>query len=89
MIHFNDEMMKLFDNGHLKIIDAAMQAGMDTAELFPRRGKEIHFMVNGTERMLKGREGESARVLMNGHEASLNTQLIPNATITIENSYAE
>ena len=86
MIHFNDEMMKLFDNGHLKIIDAAMQAGMDTAELFPRRGKEIHFMVNGTERMLKGREGESARVLMNGHEASLNTQLIPNATITIESS---
>nr|MCR4731736.1 hypothetical protein [Lachnospiraceae bacterium] len=86
MIHFNDEMMKLFDNGHLKIIDAAMQAGMDTAELFPRRGREIHFMVNGTERMLKGREGESARVLMNGHEASLNTQLIPNATITIESS---
>ena len=86
MIHFNGEMMKLFDNGHLKIIDAAMQAGMDTAELFPRRGREIHFSVNGTDRMIKGREGESARVLMNGHEASLNTQLIPNATITIESS---
>lgn len=86
MIHFNGEMMKLFDNGHLKIIDAAMQSGMDTAELFPRRGREIHFNVNGVDRMIRGREGESARVRMNGHEASLNTQLIPNATITIESS---
>ncbi len=88
MIHFNGEMMKLYDNGHLKVVDAAMQSGMDTAELFPRRGKEIHFTVNGQERMVRGHEGESAKVVMNGHEASLNTVLIPNATVTITGSTA-
>lgn len=88
MIHFNGEMMKLFDNGHLKIVDAAMQSGMDTAELFPKRGKETRFTVNGEERMIRGHEGESARVVMNGHEASLNTVLIPNATVTITGSTA-
>lgn len=88
MIHFNGEIMKLYDNGHLKIVDAAMQSGMDTAELFPKRGKETRFTVNGEERMVRGVEGESARVMMNGHEASLNTVLIPNATVTITGSTA-
>ena len=88
MIHFNGEMMKLYDNGHLKIVDAAMQSGMDTSELFPKRGREMHFTVNGEDRMIRGHEGESARVTMNGHEASLNTILIPNATVTITGSTA-
>ena len=88
MIHFNGEIMKLYDNGHLKIIDAAMQSGMDTAELFPKRGKETRFTVNGEERMVRGVEGESATVMMNGHVASLNTVLIPNATVTITGSTA-
>ena len=60
MIHFNGEMMKLYDNGHLTVVDAAMQAGFTTEELFPRRGREIHFTVNGTPRMIRGGEGESA-----------------------------
>ena len=34
MIHFNGEMMKLYDNGHLTVVDAAMQAGFTTEELF-------------------------------------------------------
>lgn len=88
MIHFNGEIMKLYDNGHLKIIDAAMQSGMDTAELFPKRGRETRFTVNGEERMVRGVEGESATVMMNGHVASLNTVLIPNATVTITGSTA-
>ncbi|MGN0241863.1 MAG: cell division FtsA domain-containing protein, partial [Candidatus Weimeria sp.] len=88
MIHFNGEIMKLYDNGHLKIIDAAMQSGMDTAELFPKRGKETRFTVNGEERMVRGAEGESATVMMNGHVASLNTVLIPNATVSITGSTA-
>ena len=61
---------------------------MDTSELFPKRGRELHFTVNGEDRMIRGHEGESARVTMNGHEASLNTILIPNATVTITGSTA-
>ena len=86
MIHFNDEMMKLYDNGHLTVVDAAMQAGWDTDELFPRRGKEIHYTVNGVSKMIRGQEGESAVVKMNDVVVGLNTPLEPNSYITIEAS---
>ncbi len=88
MIHFNGEMMKLYDNGHLTVVDAALQAGFSTEELFPRRGKEIHFTVNGAKRMIRGEAGESAVVIMNDEEVGLNTPLIGNAYITIEASTA-
>lgn len=86
MIHFNGEMMKLYDNGHLRIVDAAMQAGMPTEELFPRRGAEIHFKVNGVARMARGGVGESAVIKMNGQEVGLKTKLLPNSDVTVEAS---
>ena len=86
MIHFNGEMMKLYDNGHLTIVDAALQAGIPTEELFPKRGKEIHFKVNGTERMIRGQEGESAVVLMNDNPVGMNTRLEPNSFVEVKSS---
>ena len=88
MVHFNGEMMKLYDNGHLTVVDAAMQAGFTTEELFPRRGREIHFPVNGTPRMARGSEGESAVVKMNDVTVGMNTPLEFNSYITIEPSTA-
>ena len=88
MVHFNGEMMKLYDNGHLTVVDAAMQAGFTTEELFPRRGREIHFTVNGTPRMARGSEGESAVVKMNDVTVGMNTPLEFNSYITIEPSTA-
>ncbi len=81
MVHFNGEMMKLYDNGQLTIVDAAMQAGFSAEELFPKRGKEIHFTVNGVSRMLRGTEGESAVVTMNGKPCGINTRLEFNCDI--------
>jgi hypothetical protein len=63
-----------------------MQVGFTTEELFPRRGKEIHFTVNGTKRMARGNEGESAVVKMNGNQVGMNTPLEPNCFIEIEPS---
>ena len=88
MIRFNGEMMKLYDNGHLRIVDAALQAGVPTEELFPRRGAEINFTVNGTAHMARGVLGESAIVKMNGQLVGLNTKLIPNSSVEIEASTA-
>lgn len=75
MIHFNGELMKLYDNGQLTIVDAAMQAGFSAEQLFPRRGKEINFTVNGVSRMIRGVEGESAVIKMNGKPVGINTPL--------------
>ncbi len=83
MVHFNDELLKLYDNGHLTVVDAAMTAGFTTEQLFPRRGREIHYTVNGTARMARGREGESAIVRMNGVSVGMNTPLEPNCSIEI------
>ncbi|SFN84972.1 Cell division ATPase FtsA [Pseudobutyrivibrio sp. JW11] len=83
MIHFNGEMMKLYDNGQLTIVDAAMQAGFSADQLFPRRGREINFTVNGVSRMIRGTEGESAVVTMNGKTVGINTPLEFNADVTV------
>jgi len=86
MIHFNGERMKLYDNGHLKIVDAALQAGYSTDALFPRRGTEVHFTVDGSARMARGEAGESAHIYMNGNEVGLNTRLEQNCEVVIEGS---
>jgi len=83
MIHFNGEMMKLYDNGQLTIVDAAMQAGFSAEQLFPRRGREVNFTVNGVSRMIRGTEGESAVVTMNGKPVGINTPLEFNAEVTV------
>lgn len=86
LIHFNGERMKLYDNSKLTVVDAAMQAGYPNDRLFPRRGKEINFTVNGKPRILRGQSGESAIVKMNGKVVSINTPLEPNCEIVIEAS---
>ncbi|MCR5271469.1 MAG: dephospho-CoA kinase [Lachnospiraceae bacterium] len=86
MVRFNDEKIKLYDNGRLTIVDAAMAAGFPNDRLFPRRGKEIHFTVNGSPRIARGEAGESAVVMMNDQVVNINTPLIPNSVITIEGS---
>ena len=83
MVHVNDEMLKLYDNGQLTIVDAAMQAGFTADQLFPRRGREVNFTVNGVSRMIRGTEGESAVVTMNGKTVGINEPLEFNADITI------
>ncbi|MCI8326656.1 MAG: cell division protein FtsA, partial [Lachnospiraceae bacterium] len=57
-------------------------------QLFPKRGKEINFTVNGKPRILRGESGESAIVKMNGKVVNINTPLEPNCEIIIESSTA-
>ncbi len=86
MVHFNGERIKLYDNNKLTVVDAAIQAGFPNEQLFPRRGREINFTVNGRPRIIRGDAGESAIVTMNGRPASINDPIEPNCTITIEPS---
>ncbi|MDE7063201.1 MAG: hypothetical protein K2O73_08160, partial [Lachnospiraceae bacterium] len=86
MVHFNGERLKLYDNGHLTIVDAALHAGFPNELLFPRRGREIRCTVNGKHRVIRGEAGESAIVRVNGKEVSINAPLQPNSEITIEES---
>ena len=86
MIKLNGERMKIYDNGHVRIIDAAIQAGFTTDELFPRRAKEIRYKFDGEERMILGDAGDGAVIRMNGEPAALNSKLRQSADIVIEPS---
>ena len=86
MVRFNGERLKLYDNSHLTIVDAAMAAGFPNEQIFPKRGKAINYTVNGAARIARGEAGEAAIVTMNGKPAHINTPLEPNCEITIEPS---
>lgn len=86
MVRFNGERIKLYDNSKLTIVDAALQAGYPNEELFPKRGKELQFTVNGATRIVRGEPGESAIIYMNDRVANINTPLEPNSDIIIEAS---
>ncbi len=88
MVHFNGERIKLYDNNKLTIVDAAMQAGFPNEYLFPKRGKEINFTVNGSPRIARGEAGESAIVKVNDKITNINAPLIANSYITVEPSTA-
>lgn len=87
-VRFNGERIKLYDNGRLTIVDAAMAAGFPNEQLFPKRGKEINYTFDGKTRVARGEAGESAIVKVNGTVVSINTPLEPNFDITIEPSTA-
>lgn len=86
MVRFNGERIKLYDNNKLTIVDAALQAGFPNEDLFPKRGKELQFTVNGVTRVVRGEPGESAAIFMNDRPTNINTPLEPNSDIIIEPS---
>lgn len=86
LVRFNGERQKLYNNNSLTIVDAALQAGFPNEDLFPKRGQELEFTVNGAKRIVRGEPGESAAVYMNGRMTNINTSLEPNCDIIIEPS---
>lgn len=88
MVHFNGQRIKMYDNNRLTIVDAALQAGFPNEYLFPKRGKEINFTVNGVKRIARGEAGESAIVKVNDKLSNINAPLIANSYITVEPSTA-
>ena len=74
-VKVNDEHIKIYDNGSLTVGDAAMQYGYSNEELFPMRGKELNFTVNGEKRTVKGKLGEAAEILLNGQPAGINAAI--------------
>lgn len=85
-ITFNGERIKLYDNNKLAVVDAAMQASFTRDGLFPRRGQELHYTVNGKNRVKKGSYGEGAHIYVNGESVNINHGIRANDVIVIEES---
>lgn len=82
-VRVNDERIKIYDNGALTVADAAMQYGYPNEKLFPARGNELNFTVNGEKRTVKGRLGEVAEITLNGQTVGINAPIEQNAKIKI------
>ncbi len=82
-VRVNEERIKIYDNGTLTVADAAMQYGYPNEKLFPVRGKELTFTVNGEKRTVKGRLGEAAEITLNGQPVGLTAPIEQNDKIRI------
>lgn len=82
----NNERIKMYDNNHLTIVDAVMQIGFPNEKLFPRRGPELSFTINGKTRLVRGTPGEGAEVLLNGKHANLTSGIEQNDVIEVKES---
>ena len=87
-VSFNGTQTTIYDNGKLQIVDAAMQAAFPNEDLFPKRGEELKFTVNGKERTSRGEPGEAAVITLNGKPADIHTKIHANDIIDVTPSTA-
>lgn len=87
-VYFNEQRVKIYDNNKAAVVDAAMQAEFASDGLFPKRGKELNFTVNGKPRIVRGEPGEAAQITVNGNEADIYTLIHPNDQIRVIESTA-
>jgi len=87
-VTFNKERIKIYDNTKLTVVDAAIQAQFPNDGLFPKRGKELSFSVNGKQKIVRGLPGEAAIIEVNGQEGDIHTPIHSNDVIVVKPSTA-
>lgn len=85
-VNVNDERIKLFNTDKLTIFDAAVQYGLAKEAIFPRRGDDINFKINGKSRIVRGYDGEAAVISCNGYTVGMNAKIAANDRIKITES---
>lgn len=87
-VNFNGESLKVYDNGKLTVLDAAMQAQFPNDALFPKRGAALVYTVDGQKRTTLGEPGESAVITVNAEPADISTPIKAKDYIKVEPSTA-
>lgn len=87
-VQFNEEQIKLYDNGKLLVVDAAIAAGFANEDLFPKRGKTVVYQLDGKTRMQRGLPGEAATITVNRKEADIHTKIVNGDKIVVKPSTA-
>lgn len=82
-VTFNEVRVKVYDNGRLSVVDAAMQADFPNDGLFPKRGKELNYTVDGKVRMKRGELGEAAVITVNGEPGDIHTPIKANDIVQV------
>lgn len=85
-VTFNHQRVKLYDNSHLAVVDAALQANFTNYDLFPKRGPELHYVLNDKEKTQRGSLGEAAQIKINGVEGDITTPVHASDVIEVKAS---
>ena len=86
LVNVNGERVKLYNNDKLTIFDAAIQYGLPNEKIFPRRGEDITFKINGKSRIVRGHSGDAAVIKLNGKTVGMNAVIEANDKIEIVES---
>lgn len=85
-VNFNGKRIKMYNNNRLNVVSVALMAGFPNSSLFPKRGKELVYYVDGQKRMLRGETGDSCVITINGKPADINSEVAANDKIVIKES---
>ncbi|MBR4344825.1 MAG: rod shape-determining protein [Lachnospiraceae bacterium] len=88
IVKMNGVDIKLYDNGKLNVMDAIVSFGLSEKDVFPKRGKELNFTLNGKKQTVKGKKGEYSVITVNDEEGGVTTPIKCNDRITIKPSTA-
>ncbi|MBR1599016.1 MAG: rod shape-determining protein [Lachnospiraceae bacterium] len=68
----NGERVKLYDNDKLTVFDAVVAFGLSNDDVFPKRGDDLNYTLNGKKRFIRGNSGEPAEIKLNDLEVGMN-----------------
>lgn len=71
-VHVNKERVTLYDNDKLTVFDAALAYGLSNEAIFPKRGEDLNYTLNGKKKFIRGNTGEAASIFLNGKEVGMN-----------------
>lgn len=82
----NDDRVKLYDNDKLTVFDAVLAYGLSNEDIFPKRGADLSYTLNGKKKFIRGSSGEPAVISLNDKETGLNHPVKAGDQITIQKS---
>ncbi len=71
-VNVNGTRVKLYDNDKLTVFDAALGYGLSNDDVFPKRGKDLNYVLNHKKRFVRGEQGEPASIQLNGENVGMN-----------------
>ncbi|MCT4688422.1 cell division protein FtsA [Vallitalea sp.] len=83
-VSLNGEKLKIFNNNNLTLVDIVAYKGFNHKNLICRRGKDLHYKLNGEDKKLRGTTGEPAIILVNDKEVGLNYPISTNDNIILK-----
>ncbi|WP_294153175.1 cell division FtsA domain-containing protein [uncultured Clostridium sp.] len=86
-VQLNGEPISLFNSHKHTVMDVLLQAGINPSLLISRNGKSVRFTYNGCKRIVFGEYGINAKIIINGQDAALETEV--NRDDKIELVYAQ